>query len=61
MPLREKMTRSRSAVPRGNPSVGREECAIGTVMDMDGGGAKPSGLFMWISCGFWVLPFCLLC
>jgi hypothetical protein len=54
MPLREKMTRSRSAVQRGNPSIGREECAIGTVMDMDGGGAKPSGLFMCISCGFWM-------
>ena len=45
------MTRSRSVVPSGNPSVGREECAMGIVMD--GAGVRPSGLLMCISCGFW--------
>jgi hypothetical protein len=47
------MTRSRSAVPRGNPSVGREECSIGIVMD--GAGVRPCGLFMCISCVFVLL------
>lgn len=33
MPLRAKITRSKRAVPKGNPRVGLEECSMGNAMD----------------------------
>jgi ABC-type enterochelin transport system permease subunit len=50
MPLREKITKIRSAVPRGKPRVGLEECAIGIVMD--GAGVRSPSLYICIS---WLL------
>jgi hypothetical protein len=43
MPLRAKMTRSRRAVPRGNPRVGLEECS------MDGAGVRSSSRVICIT------------
>lgn len=60
MPLREKITRSNRIVPRGNPSVGLDECSIGTVMD--GAGVRSCSLFItlptWLraqTCEVWRL------
>jgi hypothetical protein len=54
MPLREKMTRSNSAVPRGNPSVGLEDpCSIGTVMD--GAGVRSCSLFICTNSAYYYL------
>ena len=43
MPLRAKMTRSRRAVPRGNPRVGLDECS------MDGEGVRSSSRVICIT------------